>query len=363
MNEKRIDFPRYASIIICILGGIAAAYVIVRYLAFGLLPFLVSWGAAFALRPLTEHLHKKTRLSKKLVSFFLVLLALLLTFSILFIFADRLVGEIREFISRVSTDPSAMSRMTEKINHVILKTKDKIRILDVGDNGGIDISAYVSDLAEKAGESIAAKITGLLGKMALSLPRVVIFVLVSIISAFYFSTDLQSINKKILSSVPQRWQGVLVRVKAVVFDTALKYLRSYFIIMLITFAMLLIGFLIIGVEYYFLLSAVLALVDFLPVLGIGLALIPWGVILLATGDLYMGMGLLILYAAIMITRQIIEPRIIGDSLGIHPLLTLLAMYLGFTVFDIVGMILGPVVALVVKSLLTANQKYKGISVR
>ena len=133
--------------------------------------------------------------------------------------------------------------------------------------------------------------------------------------------------------------------------------------MLITFAMLLVGFLIIDVEYYFLLSVILALIDFLPVLGVGLALIPWGLFLLATGDLYRGMGLLILYAVIMITRQITEPRIIGDSLGIHPLVTLFAMYLGFTLFDIVGMILGPVAALIVKSLLTANKKYKSAPVR
>jgi sporulation integral membrane protein YtvI len=188
-----------------------------------------------------------------------------------------------------------------------------------------------------------------------------IFVLVSVISAFYFSVDLKKINESVMSPLSEKWQKRLVGVKDIILDTVVKYLRSYFIIMLITFSILIIGFLILGVKYYFVLSALFAAIDILPVLGVGTMLIPWGIFSLATGNFKLGMGLLVLYAVIIITRQILEPKIIGVSLGIHPLLTLFSMYLGFTLFGIGGMILAPLVTLIIKSAVSGASRYRSSS--
>ena len=158
MHEKRIDFPRCASIIVCVLGGLSAVYILVRYFVWSLLPFLVSWSAAFALRPLTEHLHRKTRLSKRLVSFFLVFLSLLLAFSLLFIFIDRLIVEVRDFMARVGSDPTIISNAVEKINSFTSTLKEKLNVFGFFEKSGIDVNSYVSDFAEKASEAIASKI-------------------------------------------------------------------------------------------------------------------------------------------------------------------------------------------------------------
>ena len=121
--------------------------------------------------------------------------------------------------------------------------------------------------------------------------------------------------------------------------------------MALTFAMLLIGFWVLRVEYAFLLAFLIALADLLPVIGVGTILIPWSIVMLLQRQFYLGFGLLILFFAISLVRQVAEPKVLGKSLGLHPLLTLFATYVGFVLFGIVGMILAPIVALFAKRLL------------
>ena len=140
-----------------------------------------------------------------------------------------------------------------------------------------------------------------------------------------------------------KWRA---RAKAVSF----RYLRAYLLILLTTFAELFVGFLILRVRYAFLLSLLIAVVDIFPVLGVGTVLIPWAVVLLIRKNFYLGFGLLILYGVVTVLRQIIEPRLVGKSLGLHPLAALIASYAGWRWFGFLGMALGPVAAMAVKAL-------------
>jgi predicted PurR-regulated permease PerM len=137
-------------------------------------------------------------------------------------------------------------------------------------------------------------------------------------------------------------------------DVSRKYIKAYGILLLLTFALLLIGFWILGVEYAFLLAFLIALADLLPVIGVGTILIPWGIIMLIQKEFYLGFGLLILFLAISLIRQVAEPKVLGKSLGLHPLLALFATYVGFTLFGLLGMILAPIVALLGKRLLSSQ---------
>ena len=101
--------------------------------------------------------------------------------------------------------------------------------------------------------------------------------------------------------------------------------------------------------YAFLLALLIAAVDFLPLLGTGVVLIPWGIICLILGQVRLGIGLLILYGVTTLIRQVLEPKLIGEGLGLHPLLSLLSMYAGLRLFGVWGMILAPLVAAGIKS--------------
>ena len=95
----------------------------------------------------------------------------------------------------------------------------------------------------------------------------------------------------------------------------------------------------------------IALADLLPIIGVGTILIPWGIVMLLQKNFYLGFGLLILYLVISLIRQVAEPKVLGKSLGLHPLLTLFATYVGFSLFGLLGMILAPILLLIVKRLL------------
>ena len=126
--------------------------------------------------------------------------------------------------------------------------------------------------------------------------------------------------------------------------------------MMITFSLLFIGFLVLKVRYALILSALFALIDFLPVLGVGTLLIPWGAFELIRGNYTLAIGLIVMYAVIAVVRQVTEPKIIGANFGIHPLLTLFSMYLGLSLFGFTGMILGPVAAVTAKGVFSVDKK-------
>ena len=126
--------------------------------------------------------------------------------------------------------------------------------------------------------------------------------------------------------------------------------------MLITFSLLLLGFWLLKIKYALILSALFALIDFLPVLGVGALLVPWGAFELVRGNYKLAIGLIVLYAVIAIVRQVTEPKIIGANFGIHPLLTLFSMYMGLSLFGVTGMILGPVAAVTAKGVFGSKRK-------
>ena len=120
-----------------------------------------------------------------------------------------------------------------------------------------------------------------------------------------------------------------------------RYLRACLLLGLFTFLQMFIGLAILSVPYAFLLSLLIAVVDFLPLLGTGIILIPWAAVSLLMGEVRLGIGLLVLYVVSSVVRQILEPRLIGQGLGLHPLLSLFAMYAGLRLLGVPGMILAP----------------------
>ena len=117
-----------------------------------------------------------------------------------------------------------------------------------------------------------------------------------------------------------------------------SYAKAYFFIYFLTFVQTLIGFTVLGVKYSVILSIICAIADVLPVLGIGIIYIPLSLVYLLTGNYFAGVGILILFVLISIVRQIVEPKIVSTSLGIHPVITLLAIFIGLKAYGLVGMI-------------------------
>jgi predicted PurR-regulated permease PerM len=124
--------------------------------------------------------------------------------------------------------------------------------------------------------------------------------------------------------------------------------------MFFVFVILLIGFLILGVKYAILLAVIFALLDMLPLIGIGILMIPWGFFEIIFGNTGLGIGILVLFAVAEITRNLIEPKIVGKNLGIHPILTLVLLYASYSLFGIFGLLLIPFLSVILNIALNKN---------
>ena len=156
--------------------------------------------------------------------------------------------------------------------------------------------------------------------------------------------DLDRINSAVKRILPEKAVRTLLGIKKSTFSVGVKYLRSYLIIMAITFAVMLSGLLILRVENAFLLSVIIAALDLLPIIGVGTVLVPWSVAELILGNTGMGVALILLLVFHELVRQFAEPKIIGKSIGVHPIVSLILLYAGYCVFGFLGILLVPIIA-------------------
>lgn len=172
---------------------------------------------------------------------------------------------------------------------------------------------------------------------ASSLPGFFVKLLLMIISTFFLAKDHDALAGFVLRQFPERGRALLLHIREYLVGTLLICIRSYALIMSITFLELSIGLTLIGVEHSIPTALCIALFDILPVLGTGGIMIPWTVISLLQGRYALGVGLAVVYLAVTVIRNILEPKIVGGQLGLHPVVTLAGMFIGAQLFGIIGL--------------------------
>ncbi len=347
-TEKRRKF-----IINVIYWGILAAVIILfirRFLGV-LTPFLVAFAVSWLLRPLWTWISKKTRLPVRGAAILTVLLFYALLVTLLVLLANTLIGVIKD----VAADLPAL--YTDFIAPAVTNLAGLLRsfledLPGLGESN-INYDTVLSEILSSLG-SIASGLSGRLLAWATSLisdvPGFLLRILIAIIASLFTAADFPRIKAFIKAQLPEKARDTMQRVRDHFGKVMRSYLRSYLIIMGITFLEVFLGTLLIGYSNAFFIAIGIALVDILPILGSGTILIPWGVINLLTGNTVRGVALLVLYLIIAAIRNYIEPRIIGKHVGLHPLLTLMSMVIGTYVFGGIGLFGLPITLAVLKSL-------------
>ncbi len=334
MNKDRLQF--YAYLTITALGIGIVAFLFFKYLFVALLPFIISWAAAFFLRPAVRFISQKIGVPHKIVSVILTMICVVLTLGLLSLFCFFAVREAWEFFSSLASD--------DRIIDILAKITNPIGSI-FGD------SEVSSALTEEIGGALREGISGLvnrlvnlLSKIVSMIPGVLFFILVTVIASVYFALDIDRINAWVKSVLPGKAVGALLRLKKSAMKIGVKYIRSYLIIMGITFVIILAGLLILGVDNVILLSVIIAILDLLPIIGVGTVLVPWSIFELLMGNTGVGVGLIILLAVHELVRQFAEPKIIGKSIGVHPVISLLLLYVGYYALGFIGILFVPLLA-------------------
>ena len=335
MTQFLIKFA-YAAVI---LGLIFLGF---KYVLPLLMPFLLAFVFSVLLRAPAEFLSKKLKINRRLVTTILVtllfiLLAVLALFigSELFTFARTSVSQFNTVIvPTVESLTEMASRWTSRLD------PNAVSVLE-----GL-VNSVLLSLRSKVAEISTRLVTGIMS----SLPSSFLNVLFMIIATYFISLDFGLLKWAVARRIKEEDYNKIIAGLDYCKTTVGRMLRSYVLIMFITFLEQAIGLTILGVEYSVLIAMAIAVFDILPVVGSGTIMLPWAVISLVTGDIKRGVGLLILYVIITVIRQIIEPRIVGDHVGLHPLLTLMCMFVGLRVFGGLGLLGLPILCAVLVGL-------------
>lgn len=324
---------------------LVVVYFVMKYVAVWTLPFIIGLLVAIILQKPVGFLTERTKLSRTFWSILLVVSVLVAIFALIGVVIWRLVEEADGFtnwltglipdIRATFTDMSSwFASFSERLPAGVGEA--------LQDAPAAVLETFVSGLAGVVAgfaEGIIIQGTGIL-----------ISIIFSVVACCYMTKDYRKIVNFIVNQLSDRKAEIVINAKKLFVTNILKMLRGYIIIMFITFLELFLGFTILGVNYAVVLGIIVAVLDILPVIGTGLVLLPWAIVSACMGNVMQGIGLFVLYIAILIIRNIIEPRIIGQQVGLPPIVTLIAMYVGLKTFGVLGMMLLPVVTIVLVKL-------------
>ena len=213
-----------------------------------------------------------------------------------------------------------------------------------------ELAGNIGHAASLFVQKIASPTVEVAGNVAKGIPSALVNVVVTILSSYFFIAEQDKIMEFWRKHLPDSIKGYVHYLKTDVKKLIGGYFLAQFRIMFVVAAILIVGFLILGIRYAFLFGVLVAILDFLPLFGTGTILIPWAGFKLLSADYALAAGLSLLYVLTQITRQIIQPKIVGDSMGLPPLWTLVFLYLGFKIHGISGMILAVPIGIFVMNL-------------
>lgn len=338
---------KYLRIILNIIIPLTGLYLVCvwgpRVLGF-FIPFVIGWMIALIANPLVRFLEKRLKIVRKHGSMLIIAGVLALIISLLYFVLGKAYVEIREFIEDLpALYDSAAAEIRGAVqngNRMFEFLPDEFRtaVMQFTEN----IGTYVGDLVSKA----AAPTVEIAGNVAKGIPNVLVNTVITILSSYLFIAE----QDKILAWMRRYAPKFVLRYAEYLKKDARGVIGGYFLaqfrIMFVVAGILAVGFLFLKVKYGLLLAVLISMLDFLPVFGTGTALFPWAAVKLFTGEYTYAAGLLILYVVTQVSRQLIQPKIVGDSMGLPPLLTLFLLYLGFKVKGIAGMILAVPIGLI-----------------
>lgn len=307
-----------------------------------LLPFLVAFLLAAATEKPAGWLTKTAQLPRAVAGSLCVLSAYALFFAALFLLGRAAVGELGKLLSSF---PQWMERLGPVLQRVRGALQNYIARLPEG------LSQTVTDATDRffkngAGlfEALPGRIGSLVANFVGKLPDIFLFLVTTLISSFMMAANLPQLRKFLSRVLPKNWRGWVTRLWHRSGETLKAWLTAELKLSGITFLLVTLGLVLLRASSPLLLGFIIALVDLLPVFGTGTILLPWALGCLLQGNFSRGIALALLYGAAAITKSSLEPRFLGKQMGLPPLLTLAAVYIGYRSAGFWGLLLFPMTA-------------------
>lgn len=301
------------------------------------MPFVIGWVIAMIGNPIVRYLERKLKIVRKAGSFLLVAGVL----ALIILGGYALIAKIVSgCISFLQDAPEILEAAQRQVESFIAAFAGFRRFFP--ETVWEEVETVMGNLEGSMNQMIAGigePTVHAAGNFAKGIPNAFVYAVITVLSSYFFIADSDMIMESLKEIVPQPIVHYASIIKKNLTRAVGGYFAAQFKIMIVVALILTAGFLMIGINYSVLWAILIALLDFLPVFGTGTVLIPWAVIEFFNRQFYMGVALLALYFVSQLVRQLIQPKIVGDSMGLPPLLTLILLYIGFRVGGVSGMIL------------------------
>ena len=323
------------TVFIAIIVGLC--YLMGKFMLNFLLPFLIALALCFLVNKLSNLLKSKLKIGHEklriaiLVCFYLLLA--LLAASVMWGILSFSGGALREFKNYIESEDNIFYKLTDKIYGLAQTLPENLKN---------SVTVALEDFSQK----IISYLAGFLPNAAMAtmgfLPRFLISFAATVVASFYISRDYKRLVIFLKNMLGGKRFSVLIEIKDILTGSVLRLFGGYLILSLITFCQVWSSLLILSAKHPLLLATVTAAVDLLPVLGSGTVLVPYAVISFINGNNRLAIGIIVIYITVLIVRNFLEPKIIGERLNINPLLMLITVFVGLRIGGVAGMFLLPV---------------------
>lgn len=351
MENKRPYWQVAVSLVFSILATGIFIYLGIKGIFF-LMPFVIGWGIAAIAAPLVNWLEKKFNIVKKLGSALIVILVIGLIVVGIYFAVSRIILEVGDLIKNIPELYAQLESGLRQIGSAMSGIFEKLPVViqDGWNTVVANLDQYMGDLVSRISEPTVMAA----GNFAKSLPSYLISVIVAILSAYFFTIQREDVLKWMKQIAPPSVEKRMTLVMDNLRYAVGGYFKAQFKIMGVVFLILLVGFAVLGVRYFVLVAFLISFLDFLPFFGTGTAMIPWGIYKFLMGDYKMAILLIAIYAVTQLVRQLLQPKLVANSVGMNPLVTLLLLYIGYRIGSVLGMILAVPVGMVLINMLQAG---------
>lgn len=333
-----------ANIAIALVTLVLIIYVLPRVLVF-FSPFVVGWIIALIASPLVNFFEKKVKLKRNAGSAFVIIAVIALVVLVIYLACAKL---IKEGIGLVNSLPVLWASVEADFND-IGKNLDIIyrrfpvdlqnTITEFSEQIGSYVGGFLSDMSEPTITAVS--------NFAKQLPTVIIGIIMGLLASYFFVAERNKIGEWFRKTMPYSLQKRYGMLKRSLGKAVGGYFKAQLKIEVWMYLLLVIGLSILQVDYALLIALGIAFMDFFPFFGTGTIMVPWAIIKILSSDYQMAIGLLIIWGVGQLARQIIQPKIVGDSVGVPPIPTLFLLYIGYKISGVIGMIVAVPIGLIV----------------
>lgn len=329
-----------------IMFAVVAAVLILVFVGFkyvlpACVPLIIGFiFSGIIIRPV-NFLHKKLKINRSILAGIFTLLIVTLGGFLFYLLIAQLVYQANSLFDN-------LPEYAEKLGALFLSLVETVEtylqnIPFIGGDGGLNLTELISNI--KLPEFSFGSIIGPVGSVASSVPGILISAVFIFVSTYFLTSQRREITGFVKKSIGARLSDIAENVNIIFKDSVFKWLKSQGILMTVTFCILFVGFGVMRLDYFFALAFFIAIIDALPVLGVGTILIPWAAVSIFSQDYRRAIVLCVLYLIILVVRNVLEPKIMGVQLGVHPFAMLLCVYFGYRFGGFLGMFLTPIIVI------------------